>query len=164
MENTLTMDRWLTLKQAEYKLTHMHWGAWHQIFGTERLLMDALPRFRNPKYSLGAFWDLIEDYQTQHNGWRPSIGPASYTKIRDELLADGYDLESNTLTPRAQNEPPASPPQWEYKIVPLDAQYTDDDEDAINALGREGWELVAIDGTGADDPVAYFKRRRNVSL
>ncbi|GIW04504.1 MAG: hypothetical protein KatS3mg059_1124 [Thermomicrobiales bacterium] len=43
---------------------------------------------------------------------------------------------------------------WEYRItVGLD-------EAALNALGAEGWELVAVTGDtlGTDSPTLFFKR------
>lgn len=43
---------------------------------------------------------------------------------------------------------------WEYRIaVGLD-------EAALNALGAEGWELVAVTGEtlGSDSPTLFFKR------
>ena len=40
--------------------------------------------------------------------------------------------------------------RWEYKIIEV---WTIDALEKINALGSEGWELVAVEGTAF-----YFKR------
>lgn len=51
-------------------------------------------------------------------------------------------------------------PIWEYKVVLLDARsesrvqgYRDMHQRTLDNLGREGWELVNVDGN-----VGYFKR------
>lgn len=41
--------------------------------------------------------------------------------------------------------------RWEYKVAYL--VECPDAENLLNNLGKEGWELAAIEGTGA-----YFKR------
>lgn len=57
--------------------------------------------------------------------------------------------------------------RWTYKVVRFKSTsflklHPDPDEtaDALNALGRDGWELVhVVDGYGVTAPVFYFKRR-----
>ena len=46
--------------------------------------------------------------------------------------------------------------QWEYKIYEMDARdkYKSDNE-KLNSLGKEGWELVSVNNF-----LAYFKRRK----
>lgn len=44
------------------------------------------------------------------------------------------------------------PPKWEYKIVSMHQHYALNEE-AFSALGRDGWELVGLEGQ-----FAYFKR------
>jgi hypothetical protein len=47
-------------------------------------------------------------------------------------------------------------PQWEYRRIDLnDAPRRGDSVDALNKVGSEGWELVAVTGNG----VAYVKRQ-----
>ena len=46
-------------------------------------------------------------------------------------------------------------PTWEYKVIRLRA--LNDQEEALNALGQERWELIAVEDE-VNDPKAYFKR------
>jgi hypothetical protein len=73
-------------------------------------------------------------------------------------------------------------PPWEYKIIDLGAARADQGEIILNALGQQGWELVAINQTMAFEEsaalggmfaavvrvpaaktLAYFKRPNAVS-
>jgi len=55
---------------------------------------------------------------------------------------------------------------WEYKIVYLkDSNRPEKSQDAIAALGSEGWELVSVEresvnGTSYDGAAFYFKRQK----
>lgn len=70
-------------------------------------------------------------------------------------------------------------PRWEYRVIDLGAEVEDspdrvsDYQDLLNALGDEGWELVAVteteyidetdeeeDGIPSGTTVAYLKRER----
>jgi hypothetical protein len=51
---------------------------------------------------------------------------------------------------------PSRPQPWEYKLVPMGNPLEPDVEPRANAMGRLGWELVAIDAT-----VWVFKRPWN---
>ncbi len=67
--------------------------------------------------------------------------------------------------------------QWEYRVLPVktrihsgsmsgDAKPTIEDvEEELNALGKEGWELVSVQDTSTQDgrvfSVVYLKRIRN---
>ena len=44
---------------------------------------------------------------------------------------------------------------WEYKVV-----FGGEDEEKLNALGRDGWELVSVDTDDVGNQVAYLKRRK----
>jgi len=46
-------------------------------------------------------------------------------------------------------------PRWEYKSV------LHVDDDTLNKLGREGWELVAVGGKGGNS--LFFKRPLEVT-
>jgi hypothetical protein len=35
-------------------------------------------------------------------------------------------------------------PQWEYKIIDLGSARTEQGEIILNAMGEQGWELVAV--------------------
>lgn len=53
--------------------------------------------------------------------------------------------------------------KWEYKIVTID-DYTktnEENEEILNGLGKEGWELVAIIRYTDAEEFAYLKRRKN---
>ena len=54
---------------------------------------------------------------------------------------------------------PALPPTWEYKQVTRAGEMPALDEAELNALGRDGWELVAA-VTDAQATHFYFKRER----
>lgn len=48
--------------------------------------------------------------------------------------------------------------KWEYMISEhLNLKYNQ--QDTLNELGKEGWELVAVVESGKDNSVAYLKRR-----
>jgi len=57
--------------------------------------------------------------------------------------------------PRGDLTPPEAPDQWEYRNFYLGNNEPHDPEtiEAMNDLGKEGWELVAVDGD-----YLYFKR------
>lgn len=46
--------------------------------------------------------------------------------------------------------------RWEYKVVNIRRKRGDSDEDQLNALGAQGWELVEVFVNGN---IAYLKRR-----
>jgi hypothetical protein len=54
---------------------------------------------------------------------------------------------------------PMRRPRWEYKHVTRPADAPDMDDAELNALGREGWELVGV-VAGAKGTRFYFKRER----
>ena len=47
--------------------------------------------------------------------------------------------------------------RWEYRVVRL---VRPDDDAELNALGRDGWELVSVAPSGENGFVAYLKRER----
>ena len=51
---------------------------------------------------------------------------------------------------------------WEYQLKPVTFTDLDDCVASLNRLGRDGWELIAIqaNGSGKDRswPIAIFKR------
>ncbi len=59
-----------------------------------------------------------------------------------------------------------APMQWEYRIVSVkDARKTDKNNEDLNALGAQGWELVSIEretqeGTSFPGATFYFKRQK----
>jgi hypothetical protein len=56
---------------------------------------------------------------------------------------------------------------WEYRVEPISFGDVDMARDAMNSMGRDGWELIVIvsNATGKDEtwPVAVYKRRSEVS-
>jgi hypothetical protein len=46
--------------------------------------------------------------------------------------------------------------EWEYKVV-----FSKDEEQEMNALGKEGWELIAVAGHYGNSIKLYFKRPLN---
>jgi hypothetical protein len=56
--------------------------------------------------------------------------------------------------------------QWEYTVVDsyqlvrLAGSLGTTKEGALNELGAQGWELVAVSRDSGGDPVLYFKRPR----
>ncbi len=53
---------------------------------------------------------------------------------------------------RADAEQPAAVPNWEYKVLTLEAPRCVQDRDmmtALNTIGREGWELVSYERPSA---------------
>jgi hypothetical protein len=57
--------------------------------------------------------------------------------------------------PRVQAQKPTPATTWQYKVVAVDAQATD--ESRLNGLGGDGWELVAV--TGGEYRGFYFFKR-----
>lgn len=51
------------------------------------------------------------------------------------------------------------PPTWEYKRLTRPTDTPEVDEADLNALGREGWELVGV-VPGPTSTHFYFKRER----
>jgi len=51
---------------------------------------------------------------------------------------------------------------WEYQLKPVTFTDLEDCVASLNRLGRDGWELVAIQANGLDNsgswPIAIFKR------
>lgn len=47
---------------------------------------------------------------------------------------------------------------WEYKVVVPDLPRTF--EEVLNEYGRQGWELVCVDGTPESYTTFYFKRQK----
>ena len=51
---------------------------------------------------------------------------------------------------------------WEYQLKPVTFTDLDDCVASLNRLGRDGWELIAIQASGSDKdrswPIAIFKR------
>ena len=47
--------------------------------------------------------------------------------------------------------------KWEYASIVLPTKIADDDEECMNAMGAEGWELVNVHGR-----IAYFRRKKTV--
>ncbi|MCA1648092.1 MAG: hypothetical protein LC797_22385 [Chloroflexi bacterium] len=43
------------------------------------------------------------------------------------------------------NKPSSHPTPWEYKLVSMGNPLEPDTEQRANAIGRQGWELAAID-------------------
>lgn len=49
--------------------------------------------------------------------------------------------------------------RWEYHVLFLAAaREIGQVEDALNQLGRDGWELVTVDDAGENAKVFFFKR------
>lgn len=49
--------------------------------------------------------------------------------------------------------------KWEYLVVELKGQKYTDDNDELDRLGQNGWELVTVlFAEGAQFPVGYFKQ------
>lgn len=48
--------------------------------------------------------------------------------------------------------------KWEY-MVSERLNFKFNQQDTLNELGKEGWELVAVVESGKDNSVAYLKRR-----
>jgi hypothetical protein len=69
-----------------------------------------------------------------------------------------------TISRPAVNIP--ATPQWEYKIVYLKDNFKPvKNEEAVNALGAQGWELVSVtrvymNGGPYDGENFYFKRQK----
>ena len=53
-------------------------------------------------------------------------------------------------------------PLWEYRVVPLGPP--SEQEQALNALGADRWEVISINGAGGGEPVAYLKREAVFSM
>jgi hypothetical protein len=49
----------------------------------------------------------------------------------------------------------AQPTKWEYQILYFDTNHP---QDQLNKLGKDGWELVAINTTESQGTNGYFKR------
>jgi hypothetical protein len=54
------------------------------------------------------------------------------------------------------NKPSSHTPPWEYKLVSMGNPLEPDTEERANAIGKQGWELAAIDAG-----VWIFKRVLN---
>ena len=53
-------------------------------------------------------------------------------------------------------------PNWEYRVVPLGTP--SEQEEMLNALGADRWEVVSIVGAGGGEPIAYLKREAVFSM
>ena len=64
------------------------------------------------------------------------------------------------ITHLAVPQVPVLPPAWEYRHLTRSSDAPAMDEAELNALGRDGWELVAVlvDARGTH---FYFKRERS---
>ena len=72
-------------------------------------------------------------------------------------------LAEHTRKNRERQRAAAKRDRWEYTIVQPRRDYHNDDIEQMNALGGEGWELVALRGNPLsherDRPYLYFKRK-----
>jgi hypothetical protein len=50
--------------------------------------------------------------------------------------------------------------EWEYLVLSLKTDSTDDMEARLNALGSGGWELVAVTSNRPNSNLIYLKRSR----
>lgn len=53
-------------------------------------------------------------------------------------------------------------PMWEYRVVPLGPPT--EQEEVLNAMGADRWEVVSIVGAGGGEPIAYLKREAVFSM
>lgn len=53
-------------------------------------------------------------------------------------------------------------PIWEYRVVPMGS--LSEQEEVLNAMGADRWEVVSIVGAGGGEPVAYLKREAVFSM
>ena len=48
---------------------------------------------------------------------------------------------------------------WQYKVVDFNSEYRGEhEENILNTMGQQGWELVAVIGGYEWHPVAYLRQ------
>jgi hypothetical protein len=81
--------------------------------------------------------------------------------VREISEEDRSNGAANDGLPVLVEELALSQRQWEYKLLRVDEQKTDDLDGKLNELGARGWELIAARGASSNSKTSlYFKRQK----
>lgn len=90
---------------------------------------------------------------------RPPVAPPPHPFLPPQVPITPTPPPPPAIGHLAVPQVPVLPPTWEYKRLTRPTDAPEVDEADLNALGRDGWELVGV-VPGPTSTHFYFKRER----